>query len=58
MASKDKQPVGFATHIIAGGTAGMAEAVSVSCLLHRRVFTVGVAMLPTIRYYQSQDAIV
>ena len=62
MASKDKQPVGFATHIIAGGSAGMAEAVSVSCLLHRRgihwVFTAGVAMLPTIRYYQSQDAIV
>lgn len=58
MASKDKQPVGFATHIIAGGSAGMAEAVSVLVLLHRRVFTAGVAMLPTTRYHQGQDAIV
>jgi nitrate reductase gamma subunit len=58
MASKDKQPVGFATHIIAGGTAGMAEAVSLSRLLHRRVFTAGVAMLPAIGYHQGQDAIV
>jgi hypothetical protein len=30
--AKDKQPVGFATHIIAGGTAGMAEAVRVMSL--------------------------
>lgn len=27
MASADKKPVGFATHIIAGGIAGMSEAV-------------------------------
>jgi hypothetical protein len=28
MASSDKKPVSFATHIIAGGIAGMSEAVS------------------------------
>jgi hypothetical protein len=27
MASADKKPVGFATHVIAGGLAGMSEAV-------------------------------
>jgi hypothetical protein len=27
MAPADKKPVGFATHIIAGGIAGMSEAV-------------------------------
>jgi hypothetical protein len=34
MASKDNKPkVGFATHIIAGGIAGMAEAVRTACSL-------------------------
>lgn len=57
--TKDKQPVGFATHIIAGGTAGMAEAVRIMSLsLHWRVFTPSAAMLPTIGYYQSQDAVI
>lgn len=27
MSSSDKKPVGFATHVIAGGLAGMSEAV-------------------------------
>ena len=57
--AKDKQPVGFATHIIAGGTAGMAEAVRMtSHAFHWKVFTPSAAMLPTIGYYQSQDAVV
>jgi hypothetical protein len=58
MASKDKQPVGFATHIIAGGTAGMAEAVRVSRSPHWRVFTPNAALLPTVGYHQSQDAVI
>lgn len=32
--SEKKQPVGFATHIIAGGIAGMSEAVSSFVALH------------------------
>ena len=58
-ASKPK--VGFATHITAGGIAGMAEAVSLT-RIHRRVrrpLTLPsslVAYMPTSGYYQSANA--
>lgn len=38
MAASDKKPVGFATHIIAGGIAGMSEAVSASSLSPFRLY--------------------
>jgi hypothetical protein len=53
----DKKPVGFATHITAGGLAGAMEAVSPNG--HRsafRVLTKDSALLPTARHHKGANA--
>jgi hypothetical protein len=48
----EKKPVGFATHIVAGGMAGAMEAVRNSILLYALTFDIksGLALLPALGY--------
>ena len=57
--STDKKPVGFGTHITAGGLAGAMEAVRRSCAYLQAVFPNRyrtIAMLPTARHHQGAHA--
>ena len=57
--SGDKKPVGFATHVTAGGIAGACEAVRLSTFAAYQLFSLRdrfLAGLPTSRHHQSPDA--
>jgi hypothetical protein len=59
MSRRSKRPVGFATHITAGGLAGACEAVRLSVItLDLNSSKLFAARVPTSRYHQSPYAVI